>query len=106
MKKLIDLMKLLLPGLVLAFVVYIVVTGTGNLQKGRNDEARTQLEAAIRRAAVSCYSAEGAYPESIDYLKEHYGLQIDEKNYVVFYEVFAKNLMPDITVLDNIYAGH
>ena len=27
--------------------------------------------------------------------------QIDEERYTVIYEIFASNLMPDITVLDN-----
>ena len=34
------------------------------------------------------------------YLQEHYGIQVDEKNYYVFYEVFGSNMMPDITVLE------
>lgn len=53
----------------------------------------------VRRAAVSCYAVEGAYPESYEYLKEHYGAMVDEENYAVFYEVFASNIMPDITVI-------
>ena len=40
-----------------------------------------------------------AYPESYEYLKEHYGAMVDEENYAVFYEVFASNIMPDITVI-------
>ncbi len=57
------------------------------------------METALRRAAVACYAAEGIYPPTLDYLKQHYGVQIDENRYAVFYEVFADNLMPDITVL-------
>lgn len=46
-------------------------------------------------------AAEGAYPPDVDYLKEHYGLQIDERRYTIRYMAFAENLMPDITVLEN-----
>jgi hypothetical protein len=49
---------------------------------------------------VACYAAEGVYPPDLDYLKEHYGLQINEERYTVFYEIFAENLMPAITVLE------
>lgn len=50
---------------------------------------------------MACYAAEGIYPPDLDYLKDHYGVQVDEERYTVFYSVFAENLMPDITVLEN-----
>lgn len=72
----------------------------GRLGSGQAQEGREQLETALRRAAVACYAAEGMYPPTLDYLVEHYGIQINENRYRVFYEVFAENLMPEITVLD------
>ena len=36
-----------------------------------------------------------------EYLEEHYGIQVDRERYTVAYDVFASNLMPDITVLEN-----
>ena len=63
------------------------------------------MEEAIRRSAVACYAAEGIYPPNLGYLTEHYGIQIDETKYTVIYEVFAENLMPDITVLEKDYEG-
>lgn len=70
------------------------------LDRGRQAEGRQQLEDALRRTAVSCYALEGFYPPHVDYMKEHYGLQYEEEVYIVHYEVFASNLMPDITVLE------
>ena len=81
-------------------VAYIFFSALGNLGSGRGEEGRQQLEDALRRAAAACYAAEGVYPPNIDYITEHYGVQIDER-YRVFYEIFASNLMPEITVLDN-----
>ena len=83
-----------------AVTVLVFLTAIGNLEQGHEKEGKAQLEAAIRRSAVACYAAEGIYPPTIDYLKEHYGIQIDEEKYTVIYEVFAENLMPDITVLE------
>ena len=34
-----------------------------------------------------------------EYLEEHYGVQIDRTRYHVFYEGFASNIIPDITVI-------
>ena len=74
----------------------------GVLSRRQKVAGRYHLEQAIRRCAVACYAAEGIYPPDLDYLKEHYGLQIDETRYRVFYEVFADDLMPEITVLERV----
>lgn len=73
-----------------------------NLDSGRSEKSLEQLEEALRRGCVACYAAEGAYPASLDDLRERYGIQIDEKRYTVHYTAFAENLMPDITVLENL----
>lgn len=70
-----------------------------HLSAGQHEEGRAQLELALRRATVACYATEGFYPPTLDYLIEHYGTQIDRSRYSVFYEIFADNLMPEITVL-------
>lgn len=91
-----------LPVLTAVLVVAVLLcffTAVGNLTRGSGEEGRAQLETALRRAAVACYAAEGVYPPTLDYLSEHYGVQVGE-DYVVFYEIFADNLMPDITVLE------
>lgn len=76
------------------------VLSLSSVQERQGEEGRQQLETALRRAAVACYAAEGVYPPTIEYLQNHYGVQIEEEKYIVFYDVFANNLMPDITVLE------
>ena len=87
--------------LVLALVV-ARVAGVSRLESGRQALGRERLEEALRRTAVSCYACEGAYPPNVAYMQEHYGLQYDSAAYTVRYELFASNLMPDITVLENV----
>ena len=86
-------------GTVLLVAVWFVVC-LGSLSAGQAREGAQQLETALRRAAVACYAAEGIYPPEVAYLTEHYGIQINEDRYAVFYEVFADNLMPEITVIE------
>ena len=74
--------------------------GVENLSLGRAEEDKARLEDVLRRSAVACYAAEGVYPPSVEYMEEHYGLQIDKENYEISYNVIAENLMPDITVLE------
>lgn len=63
-------------------------------------EGLAMAEQAVRRAAVSCYALEGAYPASYEDLKERTGVAVDESRYAVFYEIFASNIMPEITVVE------
>ena len=70
------------------------------LDRQQREAGRQQLETALRRGAAACYAAEGRYPPDLLYLQERCGLQIDQTRYRVFYQVFAPNLMPDITVLE------
>ena len=90
---------LLVPAVLLVLMMFM--TALSNLETGRRSEGREQLEDAVRRAAVACYAAEGIYPPDLEYLEEHYGIQVDRDRYTVMYDVFASNLMPDVTVLEN-----
>ena len=93
------LRSLLFPAAVL-LVLFCFLAGLADLDNNRSGEERQRLEDSIRRATVACYAAEGIYPPDLDYLEEHYGLQIDRDRYTVFYQIFASNLIPDITVLE------
>ena len=85
-------------GAVLALTVF--AGALDSLTAGRSAEDLRQLEEALRRGCVSCYAVEGRYPPDLDHLKERYGVQVDEERYAVAYDIFAPNLMPDITVLE------
>ena len=86
--------------MILILTLLLFAAALSRLDAGRQDQGRQQLEEAVRRSAVSCYALEGAYPTSLDYLRQHYGLSYDGNRYSVHYTVIAANLMPDITVLD------
>ena len=85
-----DLGWLLLP--VFAALALVIFAGAvDSLTVGRSVEDRQQMEQALRRSCVACYAAEGRYPPDLEYLQERY---------TVIYDIFAPNLMPDITVLE------
>ena len=86
--------------LLLLAVALFFLGAVNRLEAGRREAGVRQLETALRRAAVSCYAAEGFYPPDVAYLQEHYGLRFDEESYVVHYQWSASNWMPDITVLE------
>ena len=92
-------LPLFLVALLLAALLLWFFPAVNQLSAGQHEEGRAQLEIALRRATVACYAIEGIYPPTLEYLKQHYGIQIDQSRYSVFYEIFADNLMPEITVL-------
>lgn len=89
------LVKLML----IALMIVVFSFSLMRLDKGSTEIQRQQLEDSIRRACISCYSLEGIYPPTLQYLEDNYGLQINDKHYAVFYDIFAENIMPDITVV-------
>ena len=95
-----NFLKKCMPPLLLACIILSFCTAVTNLQKDHSTHDKAQLQEALTRAAVTCYAAEGVYPPDLDYLVEHYGIQINDDLYAVKYEVIASNLMPDITVLE------
>jgi hypothetical protein len=72
--------------------------GIGVMTESTEAEKLETARRAVVQAAVHCYALEGEYPPDIDYLREHYGLRVEE-SFVYHYEGFASNIMPDITVL-------
>ena len=81
-------------------VLLCFVLAVFRLEEGRQENGKQQLEEALRRAAVACYASEGFYPPDVDYMVSRYGLQYDAGAYQVHYEIFASNLMPEITVVE------
>lgn len=82
-------------------VLLVFALTVSRLDRNRHQEGLCQLEQTVRQTAVACYAAEGFYPPDIAYMQNHYGLHYDETEYRIHYEIFASNLMPDITVLEN-----
>ena len=92
--------KLIAVTVLVCTVLLLFSAGLSHLEQGQHREDKQLLEEALRRTAVACYAAEGFYPPDVAYMQQHYGLQFDESRFSVRYEVFASNLMPNITVLD------
>ncbi len=91
-----DLIKLLCIVVVLAAAVLLV-----NRIDTAQDKAETDIvRDAVKNAALTCYAVEGAYPDSVDYLREHYHLAYDEDRYMITYDAFASNMIPDIYVTE------
>ena len=94
-----SLLQLLAVQVLFIICLCFVLTAVGNVETGQKTENDKRVEDTIKNAVVNCYAIEGRYPATLAYVEEHYGLQIDRDRYHVFYEVFADNIMPEITVI-------
>lgn len=63
------------------------------------EQGAVSVRNAILNSAKQACAIEGAYPTSIDYLVENYGLSINRNDYAITYQVFAENIMPNVVVL-------
>lgn len=88
-----------LPALVLVGIVWFFLSGFHSVSQTAKSEQLKSIRQAVTRSAIQCYSVEGFYPPSLSYLEENYGLQLDQQHYMIDYQCFASNIMPDITVL-------
>lgn len=89
----------IVPILFTLVVTGMILYGLNQTEASGMSEAARILEDSIHRAVVTSYAIEGRYPESVAYIEEHYNIYIDRDKYIVHYEVFASNLMPDIMVI-------
>ena len=93
---------------ILVFVLVAVILigfslGVSRLETDRHAQDKQLLLDTLHRTAAACYASEGFYPPDIAYMQQRYGLTYDQERFTVEYVVFASNLMPDITVLENAY---
>lgn len=74
----------------------------GVLMSGTDKDKEEQTDSIVQTIydrALQCYVIEGAYPESLSYLEENYGLAVNKKDYTVVYTPYAENQPPDIKVI-------
>lgn len=84
--------------IVFLLILTIVVFSISDINGTSEREGLTITESSVRRAVIICYAHEGSYPADIEYLKQNYGLKISDE-YSVYYDIFAPNIMPNITVV-------
>ena len=88
---------------ILALVIALAVSAFSRVDRAGSQEDIRQLTQALRRGAVACYAQEGFYPPDLAFLLAYSGVTYDSQRYWIHYEIFASNLMPDITVVEKNY---
>lgn len=91
--------KRLALALCLVMVLVVGFFGFKAIDANLKEQGQMSVRNAILNTAKQCCAIEGAYPASLSYLEENYGLVINHDDYIITYEVFAENVMPSVVVL-------
>ncbi len=89
---------ILLVFLCVVIVAIVIMKSEETVSQSVAEEQAIIIENNVRRNAAQCYSIEGVYPDSLEYLQENYRTHYDEENYVVHYQNGGTNILPEIFV--------
>lgn len=89
----------LLPFLTFIPILLLFYRGILSITAVNDSEQLRSLEKALRQNIVHCYAVEGAYPSSLSYLEEEYGLTYDKQKFVIDYQPIGANILPDVTII-------
>lgn len=81
-------------------VLVLFMSGITSVSTSTRIRQKEALNNALTRCITYCYTVEGSYPESLDYLKNNYGLVYDEDVFFVDYHVLGSNIFPDVTIIE------
>lgn len=95
----INKMYLLSAVLFIAAAVWFVVS-VNNADSAGNEKQTEAVYRTIMNGAALCYSIEGEYPPSLEYLEDNYGVRVDKSKYAIDYSYFGANIRPTVTVAE------
>ena len=75
----------------------IAINSAGNATRVQQMET---VRSTVENGKTLCYSIEGAYPATLSYLTENYGVNYDESRYIIHYDCFAANVRPSVTIIE------
>lgn len=90
---------ILMPVLLFAVIIALFISGVNTASASAEKESLRITQQAIKKAMVNCYAIEGAYPQNIEYLEQHYGVLIDHEKYIVTYETMGSNIIPYVELV-------
>ncbi len=93
-------LSIVISSIIFISIVVWMIIGVNSASASKDIEQLKATKKSISNAVILCYSIEGEYPSSLEYLEENYGIKVDNDRYVVRYNSFASNIMPEITVLN------
>lgn len=92
-------LTLLSAALFILLIIWLVISADNAGEAAQKNRADSVYRSVMNSASL-CYSIEGEYPPSLEYLEENYGVKVDRDKYVIHYEYFGANVRPTVTVAE------
>ena len=93
--------KLMYVSLILVIaLIFICLSNIDGFWEGKQEKSTKSIEEAVKKMALECYALEGSFPPSVEYLKENYGLIVNNDAYFYHYQANGSNIPPDIRVMN------
>lgn len=94
-----------LRNLCLSLILFICICGVffgsfGRFSATTRRKQKESLENALWHGVTQYYALEGRYPETLSDLTESCGIQYDENQFFIDYQIAGSNILPDITVIE------
>ena len=89
------IIAILVAAVVVLLLCVILFT---RLDLDMNRQAIESLRQNVTEACVQCYAIEGAYPVSVSYLEQNYGVRYDGAKYTVSLDSGSKNELPAVQI--------
>ncbi len=89
--------------IIASVLLFVVIIGVALFLLNNTDEPADKngedlVRKAVTKAAITCYTIEGRYPESLQYMVDNYGLYYNNEKYFVDYNIIGDNVSPQILV--------
>lgn len=84
------------------FILVMVgfIFGISNAAGSKIMNEKEILQNALQRDIIHCYAVEGAYPPSLSYIEEHYGLIYDKDRFIINYVNEGANISPSFVIIE------
>ena len=89
----------LYPLITFILLLALFLGGIRSLNKTSYEKHQESLENALNRSISQCYAVEGVYPPSLEYIISHYGLVYNEDMFIIDYNYYGGNLLPEVNVI-------
>lgn len=76
----------------------LILFGFSNIDKSTENLDTDRVKNSLDTALITCYSVEGRYPNTVQYLKKYYGFTYDGSSYFITYDWQGENVYPNIHV--------
>ena len=85
--------------IIACIVACVVLYGAASTSEADIADREDAIRQTVQERALQCYVIENAYPESLSYLEENYGLTVNKEDYLIVYDLFAENQPPQVKVI-------